>query len=80
MLYGMYNKHELALITVISAIPVVALLGMCAFAHTQGVSDRLLWVSMVGSLGIDLIVFGDSLISTYRELSRDRRVRRARSL
>ena len=80
MLYGMYNKYELAFITVISTIPVVALLGMCAFAHTQGVNDRLLWVSMVGSLGIGLIVFGDSLISFFREFSCDRRVRRAHSL
>ena len=80
MLFGMYNKYELAFITVISAIPVVALLGMSAFAHSQGVSDRFLWVSMVGSLGIGLIVFGDSLISFFRECSRDRRVRRAHSL
>lgn len=80
MLYGMYNKYELAFITVISAIPVVALLGMGAFAHSQGVNDRLLWVSMVGSLGIGLIVFGDSLVSTCREFSRDKRVRRAHSL
>ena len=80
MLYGMYNKYELALITVISAIPVVALLGMGAFAHTQGVNDRLLWVSMVGSLGIGLIVFGDSLISFFREFSRDKRRQKSHSL
>lgn len=80
MLYVMYNKYELAFITVISAIPVVALLDMGAFAHTQGVNDRFLRVSMVGSLGIGLIVFGDSFVGFVREVFRDRRVRRARSL
>lgn len=80
MLYGMYNKYELAFITVISAVPVFTLLGMSTFAYFQGVDDQLLWVGLIGSMGVGLIVFGDSLVSTCREFFRDRRVRRARSL
>lgn len=80
MLYGMYNKYELAFITVISAIPVVALLGMGAFAYDREINDHLLWMGLIGSLVIGLLVFGDSLISTCREFSRDSRRQKAHSL
>lgn len=80
MLYGMYNKYELAFITVISAVPVFALFGMSTFAYTQGVDDQLLWAGLIGALGVGFLVLADSSISFFREFSRDRRVRRARSL
>ena len=80
MLYGTYNKYELAFITVISAVPVFALLGMSTFAYAQGVDDQLLWVGLIGALGVGFLVLADSSISFFREFSRDRRVRRARSL
>ena len=77
MLYGMYNKYELAFITVISAVPVFALIGMGVFAYGQGIDDHLLWTGLIGSMGVGLIVFGDSLVSTCRELFRDNRRRKA---
>ena len=80
MLFGMYNKYELALIAFFNAIPVVILLSMGVFTYNKGISEPLLWVGLIGALVAGLIVFGDSLISFFREFYRDRRVQRARSL
>lgn len=80
MLFGMYNKYELALIAFFNAIPVVILLSMGVFTYNKGISEPLLWVGLIGALVAGLIVFGDSFVSFVREVFRDRRVQRARSL